>query len=320
VSDRGDIGDDLPDDLDEVTLWAGRLRAWPLAPPEDAEGDETVRSLRRAAVGDDRAHATDVESDETVRSEQRAGVAEDPARAADTDETARFRETATVDAGPSRGHGVDPAVLPDEDTAPSRAGRSRAEAHRVAVDDRTAHSRPAASAGRLGRVGGVSLPEAPAADDSAVPAFAAVFPVDDGIATDATAGEDTGPDAPATAGEDTGADAPAGDGVATVDDDGTAAVARRRNRAASRPAATDMAPVTIREARAPAALHRETYGPRLDAPVRVARNAAVSAPRVPETVAARPRRSREGARFVILAAAIVVVVALASVGVILLLG
>ena len=44
---------DVPDDPDEVTLWAGRLRAWPTRPsaPVDAEeiDEDTAVSARPAA-------------------------------------------------------------------------------------------------------------------------------------------------------------------------------------------------------------------------------------------------------------------------------
>ncbi len=50
---------DRPDDPDEVTLWAGRLRAWPANPPAPADDDATA-----STVADDL-------DDATVRSDAR---------------------------------------------------------------------------------------------------------------------------------------------------------------------------------------------------------------------------------------------------------
>lgn len=222
-------GDD--DDLDEVTLWAGRLRAWPTAPQADAEGDETVRSARRAVA----AGAGDPAGAEV------AAVADAAADAdADADETVRSPRQATESTVPS--------LAPD------------------AEGDETVRSPRRATSGGNGR-----------ADAS-----------------------------------------PSGGGSDVPSDDDTAAIAPRLR--APSPVADGTPPGAEREAHAPIALHREPYAPRRDAPVRVARNPATPAPPVQDAATVSPRRHRGGARLVVLAAAIVGVVALAAVGVALLLG
>lgn len=265
------------DDLDEVTLWAGRLRAWPAAPPSDAEGDDTVRSERRSAR--EPARAVDAESDETVR----------------------WPRPPSAGGEPASGGPVDSEVLPDDDTAPRRAARSRADVLDHEADDQTVRSRPAADFTGPRPVVGVPAPEVPAAGD----------PVATAPAADDLDGADT-------AAEATGADAPDADD--TVDDDDTASAVHRRSPRAADPLVDATTPGAGREAHAPTALHRETYGPRVDAPVRVARSAVPSVPRVPDAAAVAPRHARGGARLLVLAAVIVGVVALAIVGVVLLLG
>ncbi|MDQ1112690.1 hypothetical protein QE418_002138 [Microbacterium testaceum] len=55
---------DRAEDPDEVTLWAGRLRAWP-TPPAVEDDDETILT-RRDAADDETVSATDAPADETV--------------------------------------------------------------------------------------------------------------------------------------------------------------------------------------------------------------------------------------------------------------
>lgn len=293
-------GDD--DDLDEVTLWAGRLRAWPTAPQADAEGDETVRSARRAVAADRRKSAeadvdavadaeavagadADAVADETVRSPRQAVAGEPtPASAPEVDAEAVADETVRSPRADSGGYeragsgpaGRDSAVPIDDDTAPMRSASSRAEVAADVTDPDAGHTDATA-------------------DDTA-----AVGPRPRGVAEHPDAGH-----------TDTG------DTDTTVDD--TAAVGARP-RGVTDPVAEQTAPGAAREAHAPNALHRETYAPRRDAPVRVARNPATPAPPVQDAATVGPRRSRGGARLVVLAAAIVGVVALAAVGVALLLG
>ena len=86
------------------------------------------------------------------------------------------------------------------------------------------------------------------------------------------------------------------------------------------PPRIDDASGAVREARLPAALGREAYALRADAPVRVARRAADPRPSTTDAAATHPRRTRGWARLLILLAVMVAVVAVAAVGVALLLG
>lgn len=99
---------DTPDDPDEVTLWAGRLRAWPVA-PEAGEHDDTVR-VERTPVG-----------------RRGSTAAADPGPPGD--DTAHSAGRRRVDAP-----GVEPA---DEDTAPSAARSEAGVADIEPIDDDT---------------------------------------------------------------------------------------------------------------------------------------------------------------------------------------
>lgn len=224
------------DDVDDVTLWAGRLRAWPVVPTLDEGDDATVRSARSTPAADDEASEEVIDPvDDTILLRPAARRSEAP-------------PTSTADPAPERD-------APDEDTAPSRSTGTRAERRAREAD--------------------------------AIDAFSEA------------------------AGTDTVAHA--------VEVDDTTAGSRPRAGEPAPPRIDD-ASGAVREARSPVALGREAYGPRADAPVRVARRAADPRPSMTNAAAAHPRRTRGGARLLILLAVMVAVVAVAGVGVALLLG
>ena len=244
------------DDVDDVTLWAGRLRAWPVVPTLDEGDDATVRSARSTPAADDEASEEVIDPvDDTIllrpaarRSEAPPTSTADPAPERDVPERdVPERDVPERDA-PERD-------APDEDTAPSRSTGTRAERRAREAD--------------------------------AIDAFSEA------------------------AGTDTVAHA--------VEVDDTTAGSRPRAGEPAPPRIDD-ASGAVREARSPVALGREAYGPRADAPVRVARRAADPRPSMTNAAAAHPRRTRGGARLLILLAVMVAVVAVAGVGVALLLG
>nr|WP_186807422.1 hypothetical protein [Microbacterium testaceum] len=244
------------DDVDDVTLWAGRLRAWPVVPTLDEGDDATVRSARSTPVADDEASEEVIDPvDDTIllrpaarRSEARPTSTADPAPERDAPERDVPERDAPERDAPERD-------APDEDTAPSRSTGTRAERRAREAD--------------------------------AIDAFSEA------------------------AGTDTVAHA--------VEVDDTTAGSRPRAGEPAPPRIDD-ASGAVREARSPDALGREAYAPRADAPVRVARRAADPRPSTTDAAAAHPRRTRGGARLLILLAVMVAVVAVAAVGVALLLG
>ena len=172
---------DRPDDPDEVTLWAGRLRSWPTpAPAEDDElADETVLSRRDTPDDDTVRSAADVPEDETFVSRRTPGEESSASRVDLADEaTVVLRREATVEeSSASRVELPDdatvvsrreapveelsalPVELPDDETIVSRAelsvedvARSLGISHREVLDDATIASPPARSAlpGRAG--------------------------------------------------------------------------------------------------------------------------------------------------------------------------
>jgi len=65
---------DVPDDPDDVTLWAGRLRAWPTPPADSTDtadahdvDDDTAISARNAPADDTIRVARDAPADDTIR-------------------------------------------------------------------------------------------------------------------------------------------------------------------------------------------------------------------------------------------------------------
>lgn len=234
------------DDVDDVTLWAGRLRAWPVVPTLDEGDDATVRSARSTPAADDEASEEVIDPvDDTILLRPAARRSEEP-------------PTSTADPAPERDAPERDAPerdAPDEDTAPSRSTGTRAERRAREAD--------------------------------AIDAF----------------GEAAGTDTVAHA----------------VEVDDTTAGSRPRAGEPAPPRIDD-ASGAVREARSPVALGREAYAPRADAPVRVARRAADPRPSMTNAAAAHPRRTRGGARLLILLAVMAAVVAVAAVGVALLLG
>ena len=229
------------DDVDDVTLWAGRLRAWPVVPTLDEGDDATVRSARSTPAADDEASEEVIDPvDDTILLRPAARRSEAP-------------PTSTADPAPERD--APERDAPHEDTAPSRSTGTRAERRAREAD--------------------------------------AIDAVSEAAGTDTVA-------------------------HAVEVDDTTAGSRPRAGEPA--PPRIDDASGAVREARSPVALGREAYGPRADAPVRVARRAADPRPSTTDAAATHPRRTRGGARLLILLAVMVAVVAVAAVGVALLLG
>lgn len=309
---------DRPDDPDDVTIWAGRLRSWPANPPAacDEPDDDTVRSDRtegdaphEETVRSPRADAVEavvgpppVEPDEaTVRS----------GRTAPDDDTVRV-ERGIGDGAPDRatphlGAAADDTVI-----------TGRVSSRSAAVDDATVRVHPVE-------------PDGAAEPDDATVRPRAV----DAAARRADVPEDTAP------GSRTRRPLAGPNGEQAVDelddttrprrapgpdsDDDTRAGSRRARRAeATRPmAATGPAiPAGSRAAHVPVAAERSSYAPRGGDPVRVERAAPVGRPTSsPDASAVHPRTARRGAwRVLLLAVAVVLVVGGAVTGVVLLLG
>ncbi|MDF2047460.1 hypothetical protein P2P98_14935 [Microbacterium sp. Kw_RZR3] len=158
---------DKPDDPDEVTLWAGRLRPWPTAPvdSEQDDADETVVARRRRSGGadDDTLIARRRGDDDTVRVDHAGGGEEQPVAAEVIDDTAPGSRMFVDDTVRSaRGTSA------DDDTAP----RLRTEVDETARSPRTVqHDHETAPGSRGSRD---ALPSrdassrglAPAADDA----------------------------------------------------------------------------------------------------------------------------------------------------------
>ncbi len=146
---------DVPDDPDDVTLWAGRLRAWPNPPAESAAtrdsddvDDDTAISSRNAPADDTVRVARDAPADDTVRVSRPQPVP--PAPEVVDDETVRVStpassrgavESGTVDEtipGQRRGVAPDDAASTDPDdeasTDDTAAGTRRARS-RPRVDE-----------------------------------------------------------------------------------------------------------------------------------------------------------------------------------------
>lgn len=326
---------DRPDDPDEVTLWAGRLRSWPTpAPAEDDElADETVLSRRDTPDDDTVRSAADVPEDETFVSRRTPGEESSASRVdlADEATVVSRREVPVEEPSASR---VD---LPDDETIVSRAevpagemSRSRVDlpddatvvSHREVVDDATIASPPTRSAlpGRAGPADdevGTTAPRRAATPpplDAAVPDEATrsrSTPEAEGLVPDElTRRRSSDPD---PLDEATRA-RPAAD----VDDE-TASGSRRRRREAAGGRTEPVVEGAVRDARVPDALATESYEPRRDAPARVERVAAVRAPSAPDIGTVRPRANRGAGRVIVLVAVIAVVLVASIVGAVLLL-
>ncbi|MCJ1706328.1 hypothetical protein [Microbacterium sp. VKM Ac-2923] len=288
------------DDPDDVTLWAGRLRPWPVSPVVDGVDDETVRS-RRATPGD---HGTvsprTVEPEGDARCERSAGEAGRDVDSPGTVDTDGRTFSPVRPAHPAAGDVASPgAVEPDERTFPrartaNPSGRDLHPSVAVESDDDTLRSRPGGAAvGDIGSSGVVdpdeqtsprSRPADPTASDVRAPGLV-------------ESGEET---------------------LRSVSGDAETG-ARPRSGGAPRPLIAGDPPPG-RDAHAPVALHRESYSPRLDASVRVPRTAAGRMVPTGDSASRRPRRPPHWRRLILLATAMVAIVTLAAVGVILLLG
>ncbi|MFM2721044.1 hypothetical protein [Microbacterium mcarthurae (nom. nud.)] len=182
---------DRADDPDDVTLWAGRLRAWPTPPRSDVDGDDevdddTIVSPRPAPADDtvrvDRADPVDdtvisarpAPADDTVVS-ARATPVDDPAVSAFPevdDETAPRRR-------PSDPSEPEPGILPSDETAPGRR-RSRPEVagpgipptDTTSTGDTAAGERRARSRPRVSTAGLPSGDPVPSAREARVPSAA----------------------------------------------------------------------------------------------------------------------------------------------------
>lgn len=282
---------DRADDPDEVTLWAGRLRPWPANPPAAADGGSPA-----AADADDpddatvRSHAEDLD-DATVRSD------------------VREPDDATVIA-----RRADAVAEPDDETVIARRVDTAADA-----DDRTVVARPAAPEAELDDA---TVRRAPVQERTA--RSPELLPVDDtepGLRARRSSAPavDESPDdstRPRRAPDGVG-DTQAGARRARRADAADASASRRS--ADAGPQAVDGA---VREARVPAALGREIYDPRVDAPIRVARSVPPARSGLRDDPAlVRPRPARRGAwRALLIGTAVVLLLAAGAAAAVLLLG
>lgn len=300
MNDRG--GSD--DDPDEVTLWAGRLRAWP-APPSTGDLDGTARSARAGTAAADDVAEDGVE-DTAFSARRGAGALGAAGGGLDDTQLSARRGAGTVGAAGGalgdtqlsarRGAGVAGAAGETfDDTVRSPRARAAATGEVPASDsDDTVRSARAGTGAsdalppdRHGRVG-PETPESPDADASAVP------------------GE---PREEQTAPSRTG----------RIRFDGSRGVSDAGAGRTRRP--TDAGPAGGgRQASVPDVRHSYPYAPRLDGALRVARTPAARASSIGEAVAASPRRARGRSRLVLLSLVIALVAAAAALGVVLLLG
>lgn len=276
-----DEHDDGPDD---VTLWSGRLRAWPVAPGVDESADDdTVSTRRTTSVG---------------------GAASSPA--------ASRHDLPLV-----------PATLPDDrapHAPPDVAAPLAIEdvTARQEIDDITAPRAPDQVTMRAALLD-VTAPSEP--DDVTAPTRSRAAQAGAGRSRtgDPSAIPDAIDDDPPASVVDTSTAPRAGIEprlTASVAD--TAADARPRGIRPPVPVVHGEPPAG-REARSPVALQREAYAPRVDEPARVARASAVGTARSGDAALVHPRRGPSRARLAVLTAAVVAVVVLAAVGVALLL-
>ncbi|WP_295841957.1 hypothetical protein [uncultured Microbacterium sp.] len=350
---------DRPDDPDEVTLWAGRLRSWPTPPPagDDELADETVLSRRDTPDDDTVLSAADAPEGETYVSRRTPGEGSSASLVERADEatvvsrreapgegsSASLVERAGDETIVSRREapGEEPSAslveLPDDETIVSRAevpagemSRSRVDlpddatvvSRREALDDATIATPPTRPAlpGRAGPADDEVGTTAPRRATTRPPLDAAVpdeatrsrsTPEAEGVVPDElTRRRSSDPD---PLDEATRA-RPAAD----VDDE-TASGSRRRRREAAGERTEPVVEGAVRDARVPAALATESYGPRREAPARVERVAAVRAPSAPDVGTVRPRANRGAGRVIVLVAVVAVVLVASIVGAVLLL-
>ncbi|WP_295852327.1 hypothetical protein [uncultured Microbacterium sp.] len=349
---------DRPDDPDEVTLWSGRLRSWPTPPPveeDDEVADETVLSRRDSEDHDTDLSAPDLLEDETFVS--RRTPVQDPSGSSvelPDDETVVSRRTPVQDSsGPlvelpddvtvvsrrtpvqdSSGSSVE---LPEDVTVVSRAELPADAASRGRVDlpdDATVVSRREApdDATRASPQNGPVLPglAGPADDEvgTTAPRRASTRPpIEAAVPDDATRSPSTNelegvvPDELTrrrSSGPDPIDEATRARPAADVDDE-TASGSRRRRREAGGGRTEPVLDGAVRDARVPAALARESYEPRREAPARVERVVAVRAPSSTDVGTVRPRANRGAGRVIVLVSVVAVVLVASIVGAVLLL-
>ncbi|WJS91414.1 hypothetical protein [Microbacterium testaceum] len=308
---------DRADDPEEVTLWAGRLRAWPTPPAagDDEIVDETILSRREAPEDETARAAADVPADETVIS-RRSAPDDDTVRSrtdVPADETVISRRSAPDD-DTIRSHvaAPDDAIVISSDGAPDDATIVSQPAPRAApeaigsVDDEVGTTAPRGAAASLP----VASPAAPAPGlDEATrrPPHGGAGAADLDDVTRRRSSAEPGIDGATRA-----------RAVPQVDDD-TASGSRRRRREAASAASDPLVEGAVRDARVPAALARQSYGPRREGPVRVERAPAVRVPSSGDAAAVRPRARGGAARVVVLASVIVVVLVASVIGAALLL-
>lgn len=326
---------DRPDDPDEVTLWAGRLRSWPTPPPaeDDELADETVLSRRDTPDDDTVLSAADAPEDETYVSRRTPGEESSASRGELADEvTVVSRREAPVEE-PSASR----VELADDETIVSRAevpagemSRSRVDlpddatvvSRREALDDATIATPPTRPA-LPGRAG-------PADDEvgTTAPRRATTRPpLDVAVPDEATRSRST-PEAEGVVPDeltrrrssdpDPLDEATRARPAADVDDE-TASGSRRRRREAAGGRTEPAVEGAVRGARVPVALATESYGPRREAPARVDRVAAVRAPSAPDVGTVRPRANRGAGRVIVLVAVVAMVLVASIVGAVLLL-
>lgn len=275
-----DEHDDGPDD---VTLWSGRLRAWPVAPGVDESADDdTVSTRRTTSVGGA------VPSPAASRHDLPlvpAALPDDPAPHAPPDVAA-----------PHAIEDVTARQKIDDITAPRAPDQVTMRAALLDVtapsepDDVTAPTRSRAAQAGAGR--------SRTGDPSAIPDA-----IDD--------------DPPASVVDTSTAPRAGIEPRLTASVADTAADARPRGIRPPVPVVHGEPPAG-REARSPVALQREAYAPRVDEPARVARASTVGTARSGDAALVHPRRGPSRARLAVLTAAVVAVVVLAAVGVALL--
>ncbi len=326
---------DRSDDPDEVTLWAGRLRSWPTQPAaeDDEFADETVLSRRDTPDDDTIRSAVDVPEDATYVS--RHVPVDEPAGSrvdlADEVTVVSRPEAPVGEPSGSRAELLDEATIvsraeaPTDDTSQSRVeppDDATVASRREALDDATLASPPKRHA----------LPGQADPTDAEVgataPRRATTRPLLDAVVLDETTRSRPAPEAEGAVPDeltrrrssdpDPLDEATRARPAADVDDE-TASGPRRRRREATAARAEPVVEGAVRDVRVPAALARESYGPRREGPARVERVAPVRAPSAPDVGAVRPRANRGVGRVIVLVTVVAVVLVASIFGAVLLL-
>lgn len=159
---------DVPDDPDDVTLWAGRLRAWPTPPVESAAtddpddvDDDTAVSPRNAPADDTVRVLRDAPADDTVRVPRPQPVPHAPEVV--DDETVRV-------APPASSRGPVESGIVDETTIPGRRrGVAPDDEASTDPDDEASTGDTAAGTRRARSRPRVEEPEIPSGDPVPTP-------------------------------------------------------------------------------------------------------------------------------------------------------